>query len=96
MAVQTLGKNQLLNRSACICDLLFRTRKVQTAVSKHLEILPKIRRSGNRGRVWVKTASSAAIIVFLVYSLMWCDAPVKCDGLLCDMACSVMALWLNN
>ena len=70
--------------------------KVQTAVSKHLEILPKIRRSGNRGRVWVKTASSAAIIVFLVYSLMWCDAPVKCDGLLCDMACSVMALWLNN
>ena len=66
--------------------------KVQTAVSKYLEILPKIRRGGNSGRFWVKTASSAAIIIFLVYSLMWCDAPVKCDGLLCDMACNEMAL----
>ena len=56
-------------------------KKVQTAVSEHFEILPKIWGSGNSARVWVKTASSAAIIVFLVYSVMWCGAYVKCDGL---------------
>ena len=82
-AVQTLTNNQLLNRSACVCDLLFRTRtlKVQTAVSEQIEILPEIRRSGNSARVWVKAASSAAVFVFLVYSVMWCGACVKCDGL---------------
>ena len=56
-------------------------KEVQTAVSEHFEILPKIWGGGNSARVWVKTASSAAIIVFLVYSLMWCGAYVKCDGL---------------
>ena len=56
-------------------------KKVQTAVSEHFEILPKIRGGVNSARVWVKTASSAAIIVFLVYSVMWCGAYVKCDGL---------------
>ena len=56
-------------------------KKVQTAVSEHFEILPKIWGGVNSARVWVKTASSAAIIVFLVYSVMWCGAYVKCDGL---------------
>ena len=45
-------------------------QKVQTAVSEHFEILPKIYGGGNSARVWVKTASSAAIIVFLVYSVV--------------------------
>ena len=39
-AVETLGKNQLLKRSARICDL--ELQKVQAAVSEHFEILPKI------------------------------------------------------
>ena len=56
-------------------------KEVQTAVSEHFEILPKIWGGGNSARVWVKTASSAALIVFLVYSVMWCGAYVKCDGL---------------
>ena len=56
-------------------------KKVQTAVSEHFEILPKIRGGVNSARVWVKTASSAAIFVFLVYRVMWCGAYVKCDGL---------------
>ena len=56
-------------------------QKVQTAVSKHLEILPKTWGGSNSARVLVKTASSAAIIVFLVYSMMWCGASEKCDGL---------------
>ena len=56
-------------------------KEVQTAVSEHFEILPKIWGGGNSARVWVKTASSAAIIVFLVYSVMWCGAYVKYNGL---------------
>ena len=42
-AVQTLAKNRLLNRWACIvifCSGL-ELQKVQTAVSEHFEILPK-------------------------------------------------------
>ena len=42
-------------------------KKVQTPVSKHLGILPKIRGRGNSAQVWVKTASSETIIVYLVY-----------------------------
>ena len=42
-------------------------KKVQTAVSKHLGFLPKIRGGGNSAKVWVKTASLEGIIVFLVY-----------------------------
>ena len=56
-------------------------KEVQTAVSEHFEILPKIWGGGNSARFWVKTATSVAIIVFLVYSVMWCGAYVKCDGL---------------
>ena len=56
-------------------------KKVQTAVSEHFEILSKIWGGGNSARLRVKTASSAAIFVFLVYSVMWCDAYVKYDGL---------------
>ena len=46
-------------------------KEVQTAVSEQFEILLKIWGGGNSARLWVKTASSAAIIVFLVYSVMW-------------------------
>ena len=47
-------------------------KKIQAVVSEHFEILPKIRVGGNSARVWVKTSSPEAIIVFLVYSVMWC------------------------
>ena len=66
-------------------------QKAQTARSERFEILPKNHGGGNSARVWVKTASSAAIIFFLVYSVMWCGAYVKCY-----MACSGMVLWLTN
>ena len=49
-----------------------RTKKNQTSVSKHLGVLPNIRRVGNNTRVWVKRASSAAIIVCLVSVFMNC------------------------
>ena len=74
---QIADKKELLNRSACICDLLFRarTQKNQTAVSKHLGVLPNLRTGGNNVRIWVKTASSAPIVVSLV------GVSVNCDGL---------------
>ena len=51
---------------------------------KYLGIFPKIRGGGNSARVWVKTATLAAAIVLLVYSVMWC-------GLLWNvMVCSVI------
>ena len=56
-------------------------KEVQTAVSEHFEILPKLWGGGNSARFWFKTASSAAIIVFLVCSVMWCGAYMKCDSL---------------
>ena len=56
-------------------------KEVQTAVLEHFEIFPKIWGGGNSARVWVKTVSLAANIFFLVYSVMWCGAYVKCDGL---------------
>ena len=54
-----------MNRSGCVCDLLFsaRTKKNHAAVSKHLGVLPDITRGCNNVWVWVKTAPSAAIIV---------------------------------
>ena len=64
---------------------------VQTDVSKHLEILPIIRGGGNSARVTVKTASSAAIIVFLVCNVMWCGGSAKCD-----VAFSAVVLWWTN
>ena len=72
-----------MNKSACICDFCpgLELKKVQTAVSKYLGIFPKIRGGGNSVRVWVKTATSAAIIAFLIYSVMWCGGSVKCDNL---------------
>ena len=42
-------------------------KKVQTAVSKHLGFLQKIRGGGKSAKVGVKTASLEGIIVFLVY-----------------------------
>ena len=68
---------------SCICGLCPRLelKKVQAAVSKHLQILPKIQEGGNSARIKVKTASSATIIIFLIYSVMWCGGSVKCDGL---------------
>ena len=71
-------------------------KKVQTVVSKHLGIFPKIRGGGNSARVSGKTATSAALIVFLVYGVMWYGDSVKCDGLWCDMACSLVVLWWIN
>ena len=56
-------------------------KKIQTAVLEHFEVPPKIWGGGNSARVWVKTAYSAAVFVFLVYSVMWCGAYMKCDGL---------------
>ena len=58
-----------------------RLKKIQTVISKYLGIFPKIRGAGNSTRVWVKTATSAAVIGFLVYSVMWCGGSVKCDSL---------------
>ena len=55
-------------------------KKVETAVSKHLEILPKIKGGGNSATVLVKTTSSATVIVCLVYNVMWCGGSVKCGG----------------
>ena len=46
-----------------------------------MKTYPKIWGGRNSARVWVKMVSSAAINVFLVYSVMWCGAYVKCDGL---------------
>ena len=71
-------------------------KEVQTTVSKHLAILPNIRRSGSNARVWAKAASSATFIVCLVYNVMWCGISVKCDGLWCGMACIVMVQWWDN
>ena len=42
-------------------------KKVQTAVSKHLGILPNIREVGNSAKVWIKTISPETIILYLVY-----------------------------
>ena len=41
-------------------------KKNKTAILKHLGVLPDIRKGGNNARIWVKTASLAAIIVYLV------------------------------
>ena len=48
-------------------------KKVQTAVSKHLGILPKIRGRRNGAKVWINTASSETIIVLglLDLHLVW-------------------------
>ena len=42
-------------------------KNVQTAVSKHLGILRKIKGGGSSANVLVRTASSETKIVFLVY-----------------------------
>ena len=55
--------------------------KVQTAVSKHVGIALKFSGGGNNARVWIKTASSATIIVCWVYNVMWCAVSLKFDGL---------------
>ena len=67
-------------------------KKVQAAVSKHVGIVPKNRGGGNNAKVWVKTASSATIIVFWVYSVMLCGGSVKCGGLYCGVACNLVFL----
>ena len=53
-------------------------KKCHIAVSKPLGILLNIRRGGNNARVLVKTASSAAIIVYLVGVSMNCDSLYGC------------------
>ena len=70
-------------------------KKVQTAISKHLGILPKIRVGGNSARVWVKTDSSATEIFSLVYTVMWCGGSVKCiyiDMILNESSCNFFVL----
>ena len=64
-------------------------KNVKAAVSEQLGFLPKTQGGDNSARVWVKTASSATIIVFLVYSATWCGGSAKCDGLYCGIASSV-------
>ena len=56
-------------------------RKVQTAVSKYLRILSKIRGGGNGATVLVETGFSATIIVCLIYNVMWRGGSVKCGSL---------------
>ena len=65
---------------------------VQTAVSKHLGIVPKIRGGCNSAKVWVRRASSAAAIVCLVYSVMLCGVPVKCFAYVCPVVCAGFSL----
>ena len=64
-------------------------KKIKTSVSKWLGILQKTWGGGSSASDFVKTASSAAIIVLFVYSLMWFGGYEKCDGLYCGVACSV-------
>ena len=52
-------------------------KKVQTAVSKHLGILLKIRGRGNGAKVWINTASSETIIVLWLLDLHLCGSSVK-------------------
>ena len=77
LSCEIADKKELLNRSACICDLLFRarTKKNQTPISKHLGVLPNIRRGGNNTKVWLKIAFSEAIIFSFV------GVSVNYDGL---------------
>ena len=44
---------------------LKKKKKSQTDVSKHLRIFPKNKQSRNSAMVWIKTASSVTIIVYL-------------------------------
>ena len=71
-------------------------KKVQTAVSEHLGIVPKIRVGGNSAKVWVKRASSAGTIACLVYSLMLRGFPVKCLVSVCPVVCLPGSLTVNN
>ena len=61
-----------------ILDSRLELKNVQTAISKHLEILQKIKGGGKSVKVWVNTASSATKTCCLVYSVMWCGGSVKC------------------
>ena len=69
-------------------------KKGQTAVSKHFEILPKIRKGSNTAMVCVKIASSATIIVYLVYSVTWFGGSVKYGSLLDQLVDSVLKVVL--
>ena len=63
-----------------LCSRL-KFQKVKTAVLKRLGIFLKNGGGSNNVRVSVKTVSSATIIVYLVYSVMWCGVTMKCDNL---------------
>ena len=54
-------------------------KKVETAVSNRLGILPKTRGGSNSAKVVVKAASSETMIVYLVYwTCLECSGSVKC------------------
>ena len=74
-------------------------KKGQIAVSKHFEILPKIREGSNTAMVCVKIASSATIIVCLVYSVTWFGGSVKYGSLLdqlVDLVLQVVLFYLPH
>ena len=71
-------------------------KKIQTAVSKHLGIVPKMRGGGNSAKVWAKRASSAGIIACLVYSVMLRGFPVKCLVSVCLVVSLPGSLTVNN
>ena len=70
----------------------------QTAVSKHVGILPKNKGGGggNNAKIWIKTVYSATVFVCLAHSVIWCGGSLKCDGLQCGSTCSVVVLWWVN
>ena len=68
-------------------------KKVQTALSKHLGIVPKIRGGSNSAKVWIKRASSAVIIFCLGYGVMLCGVPVKWLVSVCPVGLSA---WLSD
>ena len=70
-------------------------KKVKTATSKQLGILPKYQGDCNSARVGIKTASSATIIVFLVYNVIWSDSSAIRDGLYCGVTCSVCGIVMD-
>lgn len=55
-------------------------KKIQTAISNHLEFFQKLGEVAIVLRFRGKTASPAVIIVCLVYGVIWCGGSVKCGG----------------
>ena len=69
-------------------------KKIETAVSNPLGIIPKIRGGGNSAKVRVNAASSETMIAYLVYwTCLKCDGSVKCHcQVFCQVFCHVIVL----